>query len=144
MLMILLLADWTASPSPEDETDLIIRWWQQLQADTETLKCADGGRDASSNEGEARPSQRAQELNPLSVTKPDPASSLENELEQDDQAVWLDELLARARESAHRIATQETGRQASDEYATRIEREAQTQVEGERQAEVRGGAEIEM
>jgi flagellar biosynthesis GTPase FlhF len=131
-------------PQMEDEPPLIAGWSQQLQTNTEAVNHADSEHHTSGNAGESGPSQRTLGMNPPSVTESDPTPSLDNEPEQDDWAVRLGELLARACESAKRIATKETERQANSEYAARIEREAQTQREGERQAEARGGAEIEM
>jgi len=63
---------------------------------------------------------------------------------RDDRATRLDELLARADQTAQRLAAQQAERQASGEYTARLEREAQAQPEAEQQAEAYGGAEIEM
>ena len=120
-------------------------WWQQLEADTEALNRADAGEhQAVSDAGEPWPSQRTLDMDPPSVPRPDPATSPENEPEQDDRAARLDELLARADQAAQRIAAQQAERQASSEYAARMELEAQTQAEAGRQAEARDGAELEL
>ena len=109
------------------------------------MNCADTGEhQAASDAGESRASQHIADMNPLSVPRPEPRKSPENEPEQDDRAAGLDELLARADQAAQRIAAQRAERQASSDYAARIELEAQTQAEVGQQARARDEVELEM
>ena len=61
----------------------------------------------------ARASQRIVDMNPPSAPEPEPRTSPESEPERDDRAARLDELLARADQSAQRFAAQQAERQAS-------------------------------
>ena len=71
-------------PQPEGEPQLMARWWQQLEADAEAVKCADASEhQAASNAGDPRPSQRVPDMNPPSASKPEPRTSPENEPEQE-------------------------------------------------------------
>ena len=109
------------------------------------MNCAETGEhQAASDLGESRASQHIADMNPPPVPRPEPRPSLENEPGQDDRAVRLDELLARADQAAQRIAAQRAERQASSEYATRIGLEAQTQAEAGQQAQAQDEVEIEM
>jgi hypothetical protein len=62
---------------------------------------------------------------------------------QNDRAVRLDELLARADQAAHRVTADTAEQQASSEYAARLDREAQAEPEAEQQAETWNGFEME-
>ena len=85
-----------SEPEPTGEPQLMAGWWQQLEADAETMNGADASEhQAASDAGESRASQRIAGINPPSASKPEPRTSPENELEQNDRATRLDELLAR-------------------------------------------------
>jgi TrwC relaxase/AAA domain len=132
-------------PQPTDEPQLMAGWWQQLEVKAEAVNGADvSEHQAASNTGEPRPSQRIPGMNPPSVPKPEPRTSLENEPGQENRAARLDELLARADQAAQRIAAQQAERHASSEYAARMELEAQTQAEAGQQAEARDEIELEL
>ena len=119
--------------------------WQKLEADAEAVNCVDASEhQAISNPREPWPSQRIPYMNLPSAPKSEPRTSPENEPEQDDLAVQLDELLARADQAAQRIAAQQAQRRASSEYATRMELEVQTQAEAGQQAQAQNEVELEL
>jgi hypothetical protein len=120
-------------------------WWQQIEADAEAVNCADTSEhQAASNIGERRSSQRVPDMIPPSAPRPEPRTSPENELAQQNRTDRLGKLLARANEAAKCIAAQQTERQASSRYVTRMELEAQTQAEAEQQAQAQDEAELEL
>jgi hypothetical protein len=92
----------------------------------------------------SRPSQRIPDMSTPSASRLEPQTSLENEHAEQNRAVRLDELLARAGQAAQRIAAQQAERQASSQYAMRMELEAQTQAEAGQQPEVRDEFELEL
>jgi hypothetical protein len=123
-------------------------WWHHFEVHAEAAELAMAGQHlAAATAGEPWPPQYTREPSPSSATGPERQASLEDELvpaqpARDDTSARLDELQARVDRAAQRVATQETGRQASSDYASRIEREAQ--AEPEQQAEIQAGAEIEL
>ena len=129
----------------EDEPQLAAGWSQQLEANA---KAVDGAgtseHQAASNTGNPWPSERVSNMNPLSASRPEPRPSPENEPAQENQAARLDELLARVDQAAHRIAAQQTERQATSQYAARMELEAQAQAEAGHQARTWDEAELEL
>jgi conjugative relaxase-like TrwC/TraI family protein len=130
---------------PEGQPQLMAGWWQQIEADAEAVNCADTSEhQAASNIGERRSSQRVPDMIPPSAPRPEPRTSPENELAQQNRTDRLGKLLARANEAAKCIAAQQTERQASSRYVTRMELEAQTQAEAEQQAQAQDEAELEL
>ena len=134
---------------PSDEPQTTAGWWREFEADLQAAERAIAGQhQAAIDAGEPWPPWRAPESNPSFAPEPDagptPKASPEDEPAQDDRKAWLDEMLARADESAQRVKAQQAERQASSEYATRMERQAQAEPESGRQAEARDQAEIEM
>jgi conjugative relaxase-like TrwC/TraI family protein len=138
-------ADGEPHRQPENEPQQTAGWQQQLEADAATVNCANASEhQAVSNTREPRPSQHVPDMNPRSAPEPESRMSPKSEPEQDDQAARLNELLARADQSAQRIAAQQAERHASSQYAARIEMQAQAQAEAGQQAEARDELELEL
>ena len=130
---------------PEGQPQPMAGWWQQLEADAETMNCADASEhQAASNTGKPRPPQHVPDMNPPRAPAPEPGTSPENEPAQENQAARLDELLARADQAAQRLATRQAERHASSQYAARTELEARAQAEAGQQAQARDEPEIEL
>jgi hypothetical protein len=138
-------ADGEPHRQPEDEPQLMTGWRQELETDAEVVNRADAsGHPAVRNTMGPRPSHRVPDMNPPSVPKPEPQTSLESEPEQDDRAARLDELLTQADQAAQRIAAQQAERHASSDYAARMELEAHIQAEADQQAQARDELELEL
>jgi len=132
-------------PQPEDEPQLTTGWWQQLAADAEAASCADASEHHAARDAkESRAWQRIADMNPSSASRSEPRTSPENEPEQNDRALRLVELLARADRAARRIAAQQAERYASSDYAARMELEAQIRAEARQQAEAQADVELEL
>jgi hypothetical protein len=131
-------------PQLEDEPQLMAGWSQRLEVDVEAVNCSDvSEHQGASGTRNSRPSQRVPDMSSPSVSRLEPQTSLENEPAEQNRAVRLDELLARAGQAARRIAAQQAERQASSQYAVRMELEAQTQAEAGQQPEARDEFELE-
>jgi conjugative relaxase-like TrwC/TraI family protein len=130
---------------PEGEPQQMAGWWGELEADAETVYCADPSEhQAASSTRELRPPRRVPDMNPQSASRLEPCTGLENEPAYENRAARLDELQARADQAAQRIAAQQAERHASSQYAARMELEAQTQAEAGQQAKARDEAELEL
>ena len=140
------LSEQEPQAQPNDEPQTTAGWWREFEADLQAVERAlDRQHQAAIDAGQPWPPQRVPEPDP----EPAPKTSPEDQPvpappARDDRATRLDELLARADQTAQRLAAQQAERQASGEYTARLEREAQAQPEAEQQAEAYGGAEIEM
>jgi conjugative relaxase-like TrwC/TraI family protein len=125
-----------SQPEPGSEPPIMARW-QQLGADAEA-----SWYQAVSDAEESRVPQRIADMNLQFAPTPEPRTSPENELERDDRATRLNELLARTDQAVQRIVAQQAERQASGEYAALTELETRTQAG--RQAEAQGDVELEL
>ena len=132
-------------PQPEDKPQLMAGWRHQHEVDAQAVNCVDTSqRQAASDAGKSRSSQRIAGMDRPSAPMPELRMSPENEPEQDNRAARLDELLARAGQAAWRIAVEQGERQASSDYAARIELEAQIQAEAGHQVEAQDEVELEL
>jgi conjugative relaxase-like TrwC/TraI family protein len=131
---------------PEDEPQPTAGWWQRLKSDAEAVNYADACelRGSSNIGGPWRPPKRVPNLDSQSAPEPEPRKIPENESAQEDQAMRLNELLARADRAAQRITAQQAERQAASKYAARIELEGQIQAEVGHHAEACDEIELEL
>ncbi len=162
-------------PEPEDQPQTVVEWWRQLDTDLAAVdRAIEREHQAAIAAGQPWPPQRIapaetthaeaaaviarpQRDRYLPEPNPDPeaptsepgaanTAALAPQHEPGHRSARLDALQARADEAAHRIAADDTVREARAQYTARLEREAHAQAEpaAERQAEASDGIEIEL
>ena len=160
---------------PADKPPTMAGWWRQFEADLDSMERAIVREHQAAiaaaqpwppqHTAQARTTQaeaaaaiaRLQCDGYLAQPDPDPevpapgsaapdTQALARQHEPCDRSARLDALQARADQAAHRIAADNTKREARAQYTARLERQAHAQAEpaAERQAEASDGIEIEL
>jgi len=129
---------------PENESQTMVEWWRQLQADlAATDRAIDRERRAAIAAGEPWPPERHPQPEAKPMLEPDSSLEADGYFGPDDQVAPLDRLLGRAAEAAQSFTAENAAREARAQYAARLEREAHAELEYIAQAQASYEADIE-